>query len=50
MTNLFRRDLAASLLIRGEAWNNRRRSCDWQSDRRADHVVEDGMPGRRSGV
>jgi len=25
MTNLFRRDLVASLLVFGEAWNNRRR-------------------------
>jgi hypothetical protein len=25
MTNLFRRDYAASLLIQGEAWNNRSR-------------------------
>jgi len=25
MTNLFRRDFAASLLVEGEAWNNRQR-------------------------
>ena len=51
MTNLFRRDLVASLLMRAKpGTTGGAEATDTQSDHQADHVVEVGMSGRQSGV
>jgi len=50
MTNPFRRERVASLLMDGEAWKQPLALRRLQSDRRTAHVVGDGMSGGQGGV